>query len=206
MMTTIYTCLECLKNLALVSFPIIPITAQKVWNFLGFKDNLETRNWKKTIETHLIEKTPLLDPEILFKKVEDQEIVHEMDKLKHMFEEAKKKKEVSFTPLKDPVDIDQFKKLDLRVGVVLNAEAIAKSKKLLKLTVDLGFQKRTIVAGISLSYTPQEVIGKKVIVIANLTPATLMGIESHGMLLAGNWDGKNELLSLQNLPPGSVVS
>ena len=108
--------------------------------------------------------------------------------------------------LKPLVDIDDFRKLDLRVGLILAAEPVPKSKKLLKLQVDLGFEKRTIVAGISQHYSPDEIVGKQVVVVANLKPATLMGVQSQGMVLAGTLDASLELVGIQKMAPGSVVS
>ena len=110
------------------------------------------------------------------------------------------------TPLKPPIPFDQFEKLDCRVAQVLEAIKVPKSKKLLKLLVDLGFEKRTIVSGIALSYAPEALVGKKVIIVANLIPATIMGIESQGMILAAHTDAELELPHIQHLPPGSIIS
>ena len=97
-------------------------------------------------------------------------------------------------------------KLDLRVGLIVEAEKIAKSKKLLKLLVDIGTEKRTIVSGLASRYCPEEVVGKKVVVVVNLKPATLMGIKSQGMILAGGSGAELELLTLQKLEVGEEVS
>jgi methionyl-tRNA synthetase len=94
----------------------------------------------------------------------------------------------------------------LRVGQILEAVAVPKSKKLLQLKVDLGFEQRSILSGISQYYKPEELVGKRVAVIANLKPAKLMGIESQGMLLAGSLDKALELLSVQDLPAGSCIT
>ena len=209
METTIACCLECLKALALVSFPIIPDTASKVWKCLGLSSELSNESWEGVINHPLQPSHALGEPKILFQKIEDEQIQQEIDKLYKLAAQHKKQEapqEVSYSPLKSLIEIDDFKKLDLRVGCILNAQPVPKSKKLLQLEVDIGFEKRTIVAGISQQYRPEELAGKKVIVIANLKPATLMGIHSQGMLLAGNFDASLELLSIQGLPPGSVVS
>ena len=110
--------------------------------------------------------------------------------------------------IKNLVDMDDFQKLDLRVGVVLEAQAVPKSKKLLQLKVDLGFETRTIVSGISQFYAPESLVGQKVIVVANLEPRTIRGITSQGMLLAAEApDGRVTLLTLDNpdLPEGSKI-
>jgi methionyl-tRNA synthetase len=105
------------------------------------------------------------------------------------------------------VPIDDFAKLDLRVGEVLAAEAVPKSKRLLKLTVSLGSEQRTVVAGIAEHYAPGDLVGKKIAIVANLEPARLMGIESRGMLLAGSAEGRLAVLTLdRDLPPGAKIS
>jgi methionyl-tRNA synthetase len=105
-----------------------------------------------------------------------------------------------------PISIDTFKQVQLRVGTVLAAEAVPKSKKLLKLTIDLGDQTRTVVAGIAAAYSPEEMVGKQVVVVANLQPATLMGVQSQGMVLAATVDGRPVLLHpAQAVPNGAEV-
>ena len=149
----------------------------------------------------------LSEPKILFQRVEDAQIQEEIQKLHALSKQTPKASApMTFEPLKELIDINVFKQLDLRVGVVTEAEVVEKSKKLLKLQVDLGFEKRTIVSGISQAYKPDEIIGKKVVVVANLKPATLMGIESQGMLLAGHSTDGLEVVSLSDLPPGSTVT
>lgn len=207
MQSTISCCLECLKTLALVAYPIIPSTAIEVWTMLGQKESLESLGWEKVAQLTIADGASLPPPAILFKKIEDEQIKMEIAKLHEKVHEAAPKNDTAkHEPLKELVDIEAVKKLDLRVGIILKAEPVPKSKKLLKLEVDLGFEKRTIVAGIALSYKPEQLIGKKVVVVANLKPATLMGVESQGMLLAGNLNHQTELAHIQELPPGSVVS
>lgn len=207
METTIVCCLECLKCLALISSPIIPETADKVWKFLGFVSQLENGNWAQTVETPIPGHQLLQEPTILFKKIEDEQIEHELEKLKKMSQTANSRSsENSYAPLKEWVDIEDVRKLDLRVGMIKSAKPLPKSKKLLIVEVDLGFETRSIVAGISQHYNPENLIGKKVIVVANLKPATLMGQSSQGMLLAASKDDNLELITLQELSPGSIVS
>jgi methionyl-tRNA synthetase len=108
--------------------------------------------------------------------------------------------------LADKIDIADFAKVELRVAQVIEAEKIPGSKKLLKLQVDLGDEKRQIVAGIADSYAPEALVGRKVVVVANLKPAKLMGVESNGMVLAATHDGKAVLLSVETeTAPGSKV-
>ena len=96
--------------------------------------------------------------------------------------------------VKPEIDYDHFAKLDLRVGTIVKAERVEKSKKLLRLEVDLGFEKRQVVAGIAEAYTPEQIVGKQAPVLINLKPAKLMGVESRGMILAGDFEGKPLLL------------
>jgi len=206
METTIACCLECLKALALISFPIIPVTASRVWHFLGYTTELQEANWSKVENTHLPKEQKLHEPKILFQKIEDAQIESEIEKLHSLNKEKEQVTLKEFAPLKQEIEFDDFQKLDLRVGTVLAATPVPKSKKLLEVKVNLGFEERTVVAGIGKSYTPEDLLGKKVVVVANLKPATLMGVQSQGMILAGGMDSILELPSIQNLPNGSVVS
>lgn len=208
MSTTIACCLECLKALALISSPIIPETASRVWKMLGNTKPIQDLSWIEVAHTPIPAGQKLQEAVILFQKIEDEQIAQEVAKLHAMAQKYHKpeEKEVVVPPLKPLVDIDDVKKLDLRVGIVLEAVAVPKSKKLLKLLVDIGTEKRTIVAGISQHYKPEDLPGKRLVIVANLKPATLMGIPSQGMVLAGSLDTALELPLIQNLPAGSIVS
>lgn len=203
---TLAMSIECIKNLALVASPIIPETSEKIWKMLGFKTTLSKGSWKEIQTTPVPEKQKLGELHILFKKVEDMEIEEQVEKLGESVKKEEAKAAIQFQPLKAEIEYDDFGKMDFRVGKILEAEKVPKSKKLLKLVVDLGFEKRTIVSGISLTYESDDLIGKKVIVVANLKPAKLMGIESQGMILAASLNKDLELPQIQNLPPGSQVS
>lgn len=213
METTVSCCLECLKSLALIASPIIPDTASKIWLMLGYTQGLQEKGWEGVINEAIPVGQRLLDPQILFQRVEDAQIKLEIEKLHKMSQDqiVNEKNDAqqvppSYSPLKESISIDDVQRLDLRIGSIVSAEPVPKSKKLLKLQVDLGFEVRTVVSGISQNYKPEEIIGKKVVVVANLQPATLMGIQSQGMILAGSWSKELELLSIQHLPNGSVVS
>jgi methionyl-tRNA synthetase len=205
MKTTIRCCFECIKALALISYPIIPETAQKVWRMLGFASSLEKSKWSEIATQRIPDGQKLLPAELLFRKIEDDQIEKEISALHQLSKKHEKKFPISYSPLKEKITIDQVAQLDLRVGKVLSAEPIPKSKKLLKLTVDLGFEKRTIVSGIYQQYSPDQIIGKNIVVIANLQPATIMGVESQGMLLAGSGEEMLEIISVDKLPPGSII-
>ncbi len=213
METTLSCCLEALKTLALVSSPIIPDAAQTLWEMLGNSSLLEKEEWHAVLESPLPLNQTLNPPKILFRKIEEEEIQQEIEKLHHLSQEAEKKKRgeveksIPLQPLKEAVTIDEVRKLDLRAGVIKEAQVIPKSKKLLKLTVDIGLETRTIVAGIAQSYKPEELIGKHVTIVANLQPSTLMGVESQGMLLAAQGLESLQLLTLPtSIQPGASIS
>jgi methionyl-tRNA synthetase len=214
MRTTLACCLECLKNLALVSFPIIPETAEKVWKMLGYQDTILERGWRKIISEKIPEGQQIPVPSILFQKIENSQIEEEIQKLQQLAASTKNKGGLSpavvpvspIPSLKPSITIEDVRKLDLRIGIIRQAEPIPKSKKLLRLHVDIGLEQRTIVAGIGESYRGEDLIGRPVVVVANLKPATLMGVQSEGMLLAAKEQGRLELILVENSGPGSEVS
>lgn len=206
MRTTIACCLECIKYLALASYPIIPETASKVWKMIGNLGNISHNSWEAALADFLKADQKLGEAEILFQKIEDSQIEAEISKLHALASKAEETKPATYEPLKPAIEINDVQKLDLRVGVILEASPVPKSKKLLILKVDLGFEQRTILSGISQFYQPEELIHKKVVVVANLKPAKLMGIQSEGMILAGCIDTSLELISVQHLPAGASVS
>lgn len=212
METTIACCLECLKLLSLISFPIIPSSASEVFQLIGFDYDLKNADWKNVVETPIVNGQTLRAPKILFNRIENETIDKEIALLKEMSQKAKssqkqeKVEAFELLPLKSALDIEDFRKLDLRVGTILEAAAVPKSKKLLKLKVDIGLETRTVVSGISLVYKPEELIGKKIMLVANLKPATLMGIESHGMILAGADETGLQVIDAGTLSNGSQIS
>ncbi len=181
MANTIGCCIQCLKTLALISFPIIPETAEKVWKMLGFKTDLSREKWDTVVASPLEVAQVLPEPAILFAKVEDEVIQKEINKLNQM---SAAKAPAAFVPLKEQISIDDFRKLDLRIAKILHVERVPKSKKMLKFVVDLGFEKRTILSGIGEKIEDiTKLIGKQVIIVANLKTAVIMGQESQGMIL-----------------------
>ncbi len=204
MYNTIACCIYALKVLAVVSYPIIPTSAEKLWKLLGYTTNLSSALWKKEISEENRVGQPLPTPEILFARVEDEIIAKEITLL-HSKKETASMSEI--TTLKSEINIEDVKKIDLRIGEILEAEKVPKSKKLLKLLVDLGFEKRTIVSGISEAVEdPAHLIGKKVVVVANLQTAKLMGIESQGMVLVVESERKLLFPDINQAANGSVFS
>jgi len=142
----------------------------------------------------------LRSPELLFRKIEDAEVQYQIDKLKKNMEQSKEQQNINVeTNIKEQADekikpeivYDDFGKLDLRIGTITTAEKVEKADKLLKLQVDLGFETRTIVSGIAQHFNPKDLLNKQVIVVANLAPRKMRGIESQGMILtAEQKDGK----------------
>lgn len=189
MLNTIACCLKCISVLALISFPIIPESAEKIWKMLGMHTLLAEQTWDNVLKMTLSSGTTLPVPQILFIKIEDTVIQQKIDQLHKMAEKAqfKKQKAPEIPPFKEKISIDEVRKLDLRVAKIVNVERVPKSKKLLKLYVDLGIEKRTIVSGIGEKFSDLSIlIGKQVLIVANLQPVVLMGIESQGMLLSAD--------------------
>jgi methionyl-tRNA synthetase len=194
--------LQLTANLAVLINPFLPSTAKKMLHLMKVVDKM--LDWENAGKLKLLSVGySLRPPELLFRKIEDAEITAQVEKLKKglvksasegvaaetgspeaQYEEEKLK-------IKPVIQFDDFAKIDLKVGTILSAEKVAKADKLLKLDIDLGFEKRTIVSGIALHYSPDEVINRQVVVVANLSPRKMKGIESNGMILmAEDKDGK----------------
>ena len=178
--TTINLCLQLVRALAILFEPVLPFSSRKIWEMLNLKDDIVKAGWDSAAELLLEAGHQLGEPKILFRKIEDAEIEDEIRKLKIASGEIVEEK-IEFKP---QIDIKDFEKIDLRVAEVIECERVKNSEKLLKLKVKIGREERQIVAGIGKHYKPEELIGKRVVVVANLKPAKLMGIESQGMLLA----------------------
>ncbi len=213
--STIYCCIQSIQYLALIASPVIPTSAQKIWEEIGFSTELAKEKWAILRDQEIPVGQKLREPVILFRKVEDEEIALQMEilgKSKSLHKDIIVKPdylvqtETAYAPLKPEIPFDDFSKIDLRVAQILEAVKVPKSKKLLKLLVDIGFEKRTIVSGIALHFEPEQLIGKKVAIVANLSPATIMGIESRGMILAASLGTSLELPQIQNLLPGSTIA
>jgi methionyl-tRNA synthetase len=196
--TIMYVALQIATALATLSEPFLPFTSNKLKNILKISSSNSTQEDRiENLWNDITSKEVLLpsghkigEAELLFSKIEDETIQFQLDKLeasKKANEAAKKVVE----PQKDTITFDDFTKLDIRVGTILEAEKMPKAKKLLVLKVDTGIDVRTIVSGIAESFTPEEVVGKRVTVLVNLAPRELRGVVSQGMILmTENAEGK----------------
>jgi len=179
--------LQICANLALLAEPFLPFTGKKLLKML----NLSVSNWEAAGDSKLLlAGHQLNEPEFLFEKIEDEQIEAQVQKLLDTKVENNKNN-VKIAPQKEDISFDDFVKMDIRTATIVEAEKIAKTKKLLKLLIDTGIEKRTIVSGIAEHYNAEEIIGQKVSVLVNLAPRMLKGIVSQGMILmAENAEGK----------------
>jgi len=188
----LHICLQLAANLAVLINPFLPSTAKKMLYMMKVVDKI--LDWENAGKTNLLSVGySLREPQLLFRKIEDAEIILQVEKLnanKVMTDAEKQKLETGSAdlPIEKPVSkpiiqFDDFAKIELKVGTIVTAEKVPKADKLLKLEIDLGFEKRTIVSGIALHFKLEEIIGKQVVVVANLAPRKMKGVESNGMIL-----------------------
>ena len=226
----LHICLQLTANLAILSNPFLPFTAKKICYLLKVVDKI--LDWENAGSMKLLSVGySLRAPELLFRKIEDEEITKQIEKLKAA---AVNKETIATTsnnnnnqnaaaadtataitgesadnsPVKPEIVFDDFAKIDLKVGTIVAAEKVEKADKLLKLQVDLGFETRTIVSGIAMHFAPESIVGKQVTVVCNLAPRKMRGIESNGMILmAEDANGKLHFINPEdNINPGSGVS
>jgi methionyl-tRNA synthetase len=222
----LHLCLQLCANLAIYINPFLPNTARKMCHMMKVVDKI--LEWENAGKTKLLSVGySLRAPELLFRKIEDTEVAAQVEKLKAGLQKSKmdnqpttmapqpadantatQQQEAAAAEPKPEIQYEDFKKLDLRVGTITAAEKVAKADKLLKLEVDLGFEKRTIVSGIAQHFTPEEIVNKQVVVVANLAPRKMRGIESAGMILmAEDVAGKLHFINPESvIATGSAVS
>ncbi len=218
----LHLCLQLTANLAILINPFLPTTAKKMLGMMKVVDKM--LDWENAGKINLLSVGySLREPQLLFRKIEKEEIDTQVEKLKAgaslnpskggTSETAKIEESKKFTDSKNPplegrealkpeIVFDDFAKIDLKVGTILSAEKVEKADKLLKLQIDLGFETRTIVSGIALHYQPEAIIGKQVVVVANLAPRKMRGIESNGMILMAE-DAAGKLHFIQ---PEAVIN
>ncbi len=201
--TILNVALQIVANTAVAIEPFMPFSAEKLLRMLA----IEKIDWEQIGSSNIVEAGHTIStPELLFEKIEDEVIERQVKKL----EDAKRANEAANAKVaeqKESVSFDDFGKMDIRVSTVVAAEKVAKTKKLLKLTVDTGIDTRTIVSGIAEYYTPEELVGRQILVLVNLLPRELKGITSEGMILmASDATGKLTLLAPEEkVPNGSQV-
>lgn len=207
-----HLCLQLCANMAVLINPFLPSTAKKMCRLMKVVDKV--LDWENAGSLKLLSVGySLRPPELLFRKIEDAEVNVQIEKLTRALQQSKNAatmeksitgdhQQIPTAPtatipeavvpeVKSEIVYDDFGKLDLRIGTVLACEKVAKADKLLKLQIDLGFEQRTIVSGIAQHFTPESIVGKQVIVVANLAPRKMRGIESQGMILTAEQpDGK----------------
>ncbi|MCU0322374.1 MAG: methionine--tRNA ligase [Chitinophagaceae bacterium] len=225
----LHLCLQLTANLAILINPFLPFTAKKMCYMMKVVDKI--LDWQNAGTVNLLKAGySLREPQLLFRKIENEEIEAQIEKLKQKaslnpskggtLESLNSKvitnaEAVSHNPplegreaIKSEIQFDDFAKIDLRIGTILSAEKVEKADKLLKLEVDLGFEKRTIVSGIALHFKPEEILGKQVTVVCNLATRKMRGIESNGMILmAEDKTGKLHFVNPDStIDAGSTVS
>jgi len=211
----LHLCLQLTANLAILIHPFLPNTAKKMMYLMKVVDKI--LDWENAGKLKLLSVGySLRPPELLFRKIEDAEITAQVEKLRAglvgdqqsgVGSPASEIKPQA-SDLKPQISYDDFAKLDLKVGTIIAAEKVEKADKLLKLEIDLGFEKRIVVSGIALHFKPDEIIGKQVVVVANLAPRKMRGIESNGMILmAEDKTGKLYFVNPEDkIQTGSSVS
>ncbi|MBN2104432.1 methionine--tRNA ligase [bacterium] len=198
--TTLNVCLHVVNVLSVIMMPILPFSAEKIRSML----NIESVNWDDVAHQTLPADHPLGEAGILFNKIEDSMIEKEVDKLNALAGEPSQE---LFNKKDDLINFDQFQKMHLKTARVMKAERVKGTDKLLKLHIDLGDEKRQIIAGIAQDYTPEDIVNRTIIVVTNLKPAVIRGEESQGMLLAVRTKESLKLLTADgNVPPGERVS
>lgn len=201
--TVMNVALQISCNLAILAEPFLPFTSKKLFNLL----NIEPLNWNAALQTTNIVAGQLINKEeLLFSKVEDDSIQFQLNKLEQS--KLANVNSVSAKQIKPETTFDDFTKMDIRTATIVAAEVVPKTDKLLKLTLDTGLDTRIVVSGIAAYYKPQDVIGQKVCLLANLAPRKIKGIESQGMILmAENQNGELSFISptKEHISNGSEV-
>lgn len=205
---SLHVCLQLCANLAVLINPFLPFTARKMCSMMKVVEKM--LEWENAGKPKLLSVGySLRAPELLFRKIDDAEVAAQIEKLQQKADRIKKP-EAPETPAvandlpeqKPEIVFDDFSKIDLRVGTIVEAAKVEKADKLLQLQVDLGYETRTIVSGIALHFQPEEIVGKQVVVVANLAPRKMRGIQSNGMILMAE-DAQGKLHFVQ---PASVIN
>ena len=205
----LHICLQLTANLAILAHPFLPFTAAKMCHMMKVVDRM--LEWENAGKIDLLRVGySLRAPELLFRKIEQKEVDQQKEQLLNNSKNGSTPVAEASAPeheTKPEINFDDFAKVELRTGIILHAEKVQKADKLLKLEIDLGFEKRTVVSGIAQHYQPEAIIGKQVTVVVNLAPRKMRGIESAGMILmAEDANGQLSFVTPENpVPPGSEV-
>ena len=202
--TVLYNLAEVIRFITVLIEPIMPSTPQKVWEQMGLTEHDEAKTWDSLKWGGFPSGIKVNRGEPIFPRID----LAEMEKQWAAEAEAKAKAEAAnnFEPIKPEITIDDFAKVDIRVCKVMSCEKLKKANKLLKMEVQVGAETRTVVSGIAERYTPEEMVGKQLVLVANLKPAKLRGIESQGMILAASHNGEMQVLEgPADILPGGLV-
>lgn len=202
--TILHLALQITANLSILFDPFLPSTAEKIRSFL----NLDEFNWEQAGKIDILKAgANTQPPSILFQKIEDEMVEKEKEKLLQTRTSNEDEKEQEAAPQKEDIQFEEFLKMDVRIGKIIDAKPVKKADKLLELLVDTGIDQRTIVSGIAEHYKPEEIIGKKVSVLLNLPPRKLRGVVSNGMILmAEDNNGKlSFIIPENNVDTGSEI-
>lgn len=192
----IYHLAQSLQIISVLLYPFMPTTALKIWQQLGIKEDIEKMLIPENIKWGTLKAGTMVNPgDNLFPRIDDKKKTGKEKERKEKVPEMEKVEDKCIKEEKEYISIEEFKKIDLRVGKVLAAEDVPGTDKLLKITVDFNSETRTLVAGIKKHYSPEELIGKNIVVVFNLEPAKIRGIKSQGMLLAASDNEKVVLLT-----------
>ena len=193
--TIMYVALQITANLAILMEPFLPFAAEKLRKML----NMGQVDWKLCGQKQVLQTGHSIgQAELLFQKIEDSEIQAQLDKLQ-AFKKANEAAAWTANPAKENISFDEFSKMDIRTGTIMEAEKVAKTKKLLKLKIDTGLDQRTVVSGIAEFFEPEAIVGRQVSILVNLAPRNIKGIESQGMILmAEDADGRLDFVAPQS--------
>lgn len=194
--TTMNICARVCKGLAILMQPFLPFSAEKLWSILNLDGSVLDQKWTDAGAVRFETGHSLGKIEILFYKIEDDVIDAESEKLQKISLQQNDKQDKGMKETDEKITFDDFKKIDLRLAKILEAEKVEKTDKLMKMKIQIGDETRQIIAGIAQHYTPEQMVGKLIVVVANLEPAKIRGIESYGMLLAARSADGNDLAVL----------
>lgn len=199
---TLYVCIQISAALSVLFQPVLPAKMAQLREQLGVPNAMK---WDEVTPAIIPAGQIIKQGEILFKKIEDETVERQVKILEERSSDTGKTEEKEYVPLKKEATFDDFVTLDLRAGKIVDARKVEKSNKLLNITVDLGFEQRTILSGVSQYFDPDDIVGRSVVVVANLAPKKMMGIESNGMILMGE-DTNGDLHFVETeAEPGSPV-